>query len=107
MKELSGSAHPGLTFGRHGSDVEALRSLYERVELRLWGLLPTRMRRRLTTYGIAEMIASPPLDSRDTSRITVSELLEFGSPDGGLDHLPPAPRAERGPTVRELADTRR
>jgi hypothetical protein len=88
--------------------VEALRSFYERLELRLWGVLPTRMRRRLTTYGIAEMIASPPLDGRETSHITVSELLEFSSPDGpGHQTPPPAARVERGPTIRELADTHR
>ena len=41
--------------------VEALRSLYERVELRLWSLLPTRTRRRLTTYGLAELSLPSPL----------------------------------------------
>jgi hypothetical protein len=41
--------------------VEALRSLYERLELRLWTHLPARMRRRLTTYGIADLMATPPL----------------------------------------------
>ena len=42
-------------------DVEALRSIYERLELRVWTLLPERMRRRLTTYGIADLLATPPL----------------------------------------------
>jgi hypothetical protein len=48
-------------------DVEALRSLYERLELRLWSILPTRMRRRLTTYGIAELTALPPLGEKERS----------------------------------------
>jgi hypothetical protein len=48
--------------------VEALRSLYERLELRVWSLLPTRMRRRLTTYGLAELTELAPLDEKETSR---------------------------------------
>jgi hypothetical protein len=75
MKDLSPSAHRVLTWQGDRRSVEALRSLYERVELRLWGLLPRRVRRRLTTYGIAELVACPPLDDRDTSHITVNELL--------------------------------
>jgi hypothetical protein len=54
-----------------------LRSLYERLELRAWSLLPTRVRRRLTTYGIAELVAQLP-DEPKASRVTVGELLEIG-----------------------------
>jgi hypothetical protein len=75
MKDLSPSAHPALTLEDDVRFVEGLRSLYERLELRLWGVLPARLRRRLTTYGIAELLACPPLDHRDTAHITVSELL--------------------------------
>ena len=35
--------------------------MYERLELRVWTHLPERMRRRLTTYGIADLLATPPL----------------------------------------------
>jgi hypothetical protein len=35
--------------------------MYERLELRVWSRLPERMRRRLTTYGIADLLETPPL----------------------------------------------
>ena len=45
---------------------ETLRHLYERIELRVWGWLPRRMRRRLTTYGLGEMTFGerpPPMNA--------------------------------------------
>jgi hypothetical protein len=54
-------------FDGDATNVEAVRSLYERLELRLWSILPKRMRRRLTTYGIAELTALPPLGEKERS----------------------------------------
>jgi hypothetical protein len=48
--------------------VEALRSMYERLELRVWSLLPERTRRRLTTYGIADLLETPPLRREAATR---------------------------------------
>jgi hypothetical protein len=79
MRKLSRAAHGRLTCGGDCSNMEALRSVYERLELRVWSLLPTRVRRRLTTYGIAELMAQLP-DEPKASRVTVAELLEIGSP---------------------------
>jgi hypothetical protein len=73
--------------------VEGLRSLYERAELRLWGLLPARLRRRLTTYGIADLLARPQLETRDTAQVTVDDLLDVTSTGSHLDTQPPPPAA--------------
>jgi hypothetical protein len=95
MKDLSRSAHVTLTSEGDRRSVEALRSLYERVELRLWNLLPRRIRRRLTTYGIADLIARPPLESRDSAGITVRELLDPSSAGAGGEARPDG-QARRG-----------
>jgi hypothetical protein len=77
--------------------VEGLRSLYERAELRLWGLLPARLRRRLTTYGIADLLARPQLETRDMAQVTVDDLLDVTWTESHLDTQPPpaAPGAAR------------
>jgi hypothetical protein len=61
-KDFSHHLHLNLRFTGQLGRVEALRSIYERLELRLWGLLPTRTRQRLATYGLAELRPEHPLN---------------------------------------------
>ena len=44
--------------------VESLRHVGERIELRIWSWLPHRVRKRLTTYGLAEFDSHLPAEQR-------------------------------------------
>jgi hypothetical protein len=54
---------------------ETLKHLYERAELRVWGWLPERTRRRLTVYGLSELRSWPPVARQRRVLAAVDELL--------------------------------